>query len=72
MAPALRCITVQRRYSFTCSGAVVANVTVRRCSVRSRSSAIKFGSNCPIPMYNLTFEDLYVHDSNRGLAIQVR
>lgn len=23
-------------------------------------------------MYNLTFEDLYVHDSNRGLAIQAR
>jgi polygalacturonase len=53
-------------------GGVVANVTVRRCSIRSRSSAVKFGSNCPIPMYNLTFEDLYVHDSNRGLAIQAR
>jgi polygalacturonase len=53
-------------------GGIVENVTVRRCTIRSRSSAVKFGSNCPIPMNNLTFEDLYIHDSNRGLAIQAR
>lgn len=40
------------------AGAVVTNVTVRRCSVRSRSSAIKFGSNCPIPMFNRQLEML--------------
>lgn len=48
------------------------NITVRRVQIRSRSSAIKFGSNCPQPMSELLFEDIYIHDSNRGLALQAR
>ena len=48
------------------------NVTVRNCRVRSRSSAIKYGSNCPIPMSNHLFEDIEVFDSNRALALQAR
>jgi polygalacturonase len=48
------------------------NVTVRRTRVRSRSSAVKYGSNIPIPMRGHLFEDLYIHDSNRGLALQAR
>ena len=53
-------------------GAEVFNVTVRNTKIRSRSSAIKFGSNCPIPMHDLLFEDIDIWDSNRGLAIQAR
>lgn len=48
------------------------NVTVRNTRIRSRSSAVKFGSNCPILFQNHTYENLYIHDSNRGLALQVR
>ena len=51
---------------------VVFNVTVRNTTIRSRSSAIKFGSNCGIPMTELLFEDITIVDSNRGLAIQAR
>ena len=42
--------------------------------VRSRSSAIKFGSNFAqgSPAHDMLFEDIIVHDSNRGLAIQAR
>lgn len=53
-------------------GGRVYNVTVRNTTVRSRSSAIKFGSNCGIPMAELLFENITVLDSNRGLAIQAR
>ena len=53
-------------------GGASVNVTVRNCRIRSRSSAVKYGSNCPILMANHTFEDLYIHDSNRGLALQAR
>ena len=48
------------------------NVTVRNVRVRSRSSAIKYGSNCPIPMSEHLFEDIEVFDSNRALALQAR
>ena len=53
-------------------GGFSTNVTVRASRIRSRSSAVKYGSNCPIPFTNHVFEDLYIHDSNRGLAIQAR
>jgi hypothetical protein len=50
----------------------VHNVTVRDSTVRSRSSAIKFGSNTGIPMSELLFERITVVDSNRALALQAR
>jgi len=53
-------------------GGQSVNVTVRRMLIRSRSSAVKFGSNCPIHFSNHTYEDLTIHDSNRGLALQAR
>jgi polygalacturonase len=53
-------------------GGSSTNVTVRNCRLRSRSSAVKFGSNCPIGFSNFLFEDLTVWDSNRGLALQAR
>jgi hypothetical protein len=48
------------------------NITVRRVSVRSRSSAIKFGSTTPTDIHDLLFEDIYIFDSNGGLSIQAR
>jgi polygalacturonase len=53
-------------------GGSSVNVTVRRTRIRSRSSAVKYGSNIPIPMSGHLFEDLTIHDSNRGLALQAR
>ena len=50
----------------------VHNVTVRDSTVRSRSSAIKFGSNTGIPMTELLFERITIVDSNRALALQAR
>jgi len=48
------------------------NVTVRHVSVRSRSSAVKFGSTTPTDIHDLVFDDLYIWDSNGGLSIQAR
>ena len=56
----------------TTGNAHVVNVTVRASRVRSRSSAVKFGSACGVAMRNLLFEDLHLRDSNRGLALQAR
>jgi polygalacturonase len=53
-------------------GVPVFNVTVRNCTISSRSSAIKFGSNNPVPTHSLLFEDILVLDSNRALALQTR
>jgi polygalacturonase len=53
-------------------GAPVFNVTVRACTISSRSSAVKFGSNCGVPIHSLLFEDLFIFDSNRALALQTR
>jgi polygalacturonase len=53
-------------------GGAVFNVTVRDSVVRSRSTAVKFGSNCGIPMSELLFENLTIVDSNRGLGLQAR
>ena len=53
-------------------GVEVYNVTVRNCSISSRSSAVKFGSNNPVPTHSLVFEDLLIFDSNRALALQTR
>ncbi len=53
-------------------GVPVYNVTVRRTQISSRSSAIKFGSNNPVPTHSLLFEDVFVFDSNRALALQTR
>lgn len=50
----------------------VAYVTVSNVTVRSRSSAVKLGSNIVTDAHDLLFEDIIVNDSNRGLALQVR
>lgn len=51
---------------------VVNDVLVRNVTLRSRSGAIKFGSATDEDCYNLTFTDVVIHDSNRGLGIQQR
>ena len=48
------------------------NLTVRNVTIRSKSHAIKFGSNTDEEMSDVLFEDVVVRDSNGGLSIQAR
>ena len=50
----------------------VYNITVVNSTLRSRSSAIKFGSNINIDCHDLVFENITIWDSNCGLGIQAR
>ncbi|KAI3429230.1 hypothetical protein D9Q98_005329 [Chlorella vulgaris] len=56
----------------TTEGHPVRNVTVSDCRLRSRSSAIKLGSESVADMQRISFTRLAIRDSNRGLAIQLR
>lgn len=40
--------------------------------IRSKSHAIKFGSNTDEDMYNIVFDNITIFDSNGGLSIQQR
>lgn len=51
---------------------VIDNIIVRNTVIRSRSAAIKFGSNTDTNCSNLLFENITIWDSNRGLGIQQR
>jgi polygalacturonase len=51
---------------------VIDNIVVRNTTIRSRSAAIKFGSNTDTNCSNLLFENITIWDSNRGLGIQQR
>ena len=42
------------------------------CRLRSRSSAVKLGSESVADMRHISFARLAIEDSNRGLAIQLR
>ena len=48
------------------------NIVVRNVSIRSKSHAIKFGSNCDTEMSDILFENIIIWDSNSGLGIQHR
>jgi hypothetical protein len=48
------------------------NLLVRNVSIRSKSHAIKFGTNCDVEMSDIVFEDILIWDSNGGLGIQQR
>lgn len=50
----------------------LARVLVVNTTIRSRSHAIKFGSNTDEEMHHVLFENITVRDSNGGLAIQAR
>ncbi|KAJ9440486.1 putative polygalacturonase [Diplonema papillatum] len=50
----------------------VRNVTVRNCTIRSKSHAIKFGSPTDEDMYDILFDNITIYDSNAALGIQQR
>jgi polygalacturonase len=45
------------------------NVSVRNCIVESRSCALKLGTESFSPFRNISFEDVRIENSNRGLGI---
>lgn len=49
-----------------------SNVQVRDCRLRSRSSAVKIGSESRADMSGLHFSNLQIEGSHRGLAVQLR
>eukprot|EP00850_Spirogloea_muscicola_P024180 SM000466S16657 [mRNA] locus=s466:3388:6071:+ [translate_table: standard] len=48
------------------------NLTMKHCNLRSKSSAIKLGSESHFDFQSLHFEHINITDSHRGLAIQLR
>ncbi|CAM9221607.1 unnamed protein product, partial [Ectocarpus fasciculatus] len=48
------------------------NLVVRNTTIRSKSHAIKFGSNTDTEMSDILFENITIWDSNAGLSIQQR
>eukprot|EP01062_Namystynia_karyoxenos_P000950 TRINITY_DN10342_c0_g2_i1.p1 TRINITY_DN10342_c0_g2~~TRINITY_DN10342_c0_g2_i1.p1 ORF type:complete len:487 (+),score=119.14 TRINITY_DN10342_c0_g2_i1:81-1463(+) len=48
------------------------NLLVRNCTVRSKSHALKFGSNTDTEMSGILFDGVRIWDSNGGIAIQQR
>lgn len=52
-------------------GGVCENVTVSNCTMSSRSAGVRVGYG-PNPIRNCVFQNLVIHNSNRGLALFVR
>jgi hypothetical protein len=52
-------------------GGVCENVTVSNCTLSSRSAGVRVGYG-PNPIRNCVFQNLVIHNSNRGLALFVR
>lgn len=50
----------------------VYNLTVTNCWIRSKSSAIKFGSASWFDFKHFVFDNITIVDSHRGLAFQIR
>ena len=50
----------------------LTNLYVQNVTIRSKSHAIKFGTNTDTEMSDVIFEDVTIWDSNGGLAIQSR
>ena len=48
------------------------NLTVTNCWIRTKSCAVKLGSQTNYDLGNLHFEQLTIVDSHRGLGIQLR
>jgi len=53
------------------SGGVCENVTVSNCTLSSRSAGVRVGYG-PNPVRNCVFQNLVIHNSNRGLGLFVR
>jgi hypothetical protein len=52
-------------------GGVCENVTVSNCTLSSRSAGVRVGYG-PNPVRNCVFQNLVIHNSNRGLGLFVR
>jgi len=52
-------------------GGVCENVTVSDCTISSRSAGVRIGYG-PNPVRRCVFQNLVIHNSNRGLALFVR
>ena len=52
-------------------GGVCENVTVSNCTMSSRSAGVRVGYG-PNPIRRCVFQNLVIHNSNRGLALFVR
>ena len=50
----------------------MTNLYVKNVTIRSKSHAIKFGSNTDTLMSNIVFDNITIWDSNGGLSIQQR
>ena len=48
------------------------NITVTGCTLVSTSAAVKFGSESTDDFRNIVIDSCVIHDSHRGLAIQLR
>ncbi|ERN11715.1 probable polygalacturonase [Amborella trichopoda] len=48
------------------------NLTASDCWIRTKSSAVKLGSASWLEFRNLTFDNLTIVDSHRGLGLQIR
>lgn len=55
----------------TTAGALF-NLTVRNCWIRSKSCAVKLGSESRFDFSNIAFNDITISESHRGLGIQLR
>lgn len=50
----------------------LTNLYVQNCKIRSKSHAIKFGSNTGAEMSDCLFDNVHIFDSHSGLSIQMR
>lgn len=48
------------------------NIRVSNCDLMSTSAAIKFGSESVSDFKDISFENINIHDSNRGISLQLR
>ena len=55
----------------TTAGALF-NLTVHKCWIRSKSCAVKLGSESCFDFSNIVFDDITISESHRGLGIQLR
>jgi hypothetical protein len=52
--------------------APLRDVTVRNCTLRSRSAALKIGSESLSDVEHVIFRDIVIRDAHRGLGVQLR
>lgn len=65
------CIVLKNTKAFKEYGAT-SNIIVRNCILKSTSAAIKFGSESVSDFSNVSFENIKILSSNRGISLQLR